>query len=66
MKTYELWHSIACSCYTLVEAERDDKHETMEDDAKLLVSFEAEDYESAMAMKHDYLGWEPYRRLTVE
>lgn len=59
---YELWSSEQEGSYSFfpVDESMENKRPPLANDAKLVWVIEARSSEEANALKHKYLGWEPY------
>lgn len=58
---FELW--MEESGYLFFGEENDSARRLLEPGAKLIRTFDAATYEEACALKHEFLGWEPYKPM---
>ena len=63
MTKYELWFSSSECSYTFIESSDPQKYSLMELDSKLIWCVEASSVDEAQTLKHEYLGWEPYKPM---
>ncbi len=62
---YELWLSDGdghqgSSSYSFFPEDNESVRKMLEADARLLMTFEADDWNNACKQKHAFLGWDPY------
>ena len=46
---------------TAIDSKHEQKHLILEQDSKLIATFEGESWNECMTKYHEYMGWEPYK-----